>query len=119
MSIAVNTDDDGSGVGLVTVDEAVVAELRFAEGSAAWETADFSALGPAQAQAVAASIVQVWHEDAVIEAALIGAARGVGSWERRSLGPEQGSLPPSSRSGSSTNRSPSGTRAAEPPTRRA
>ncbi|SFF28202.1 hypothetical protein SAMN02745121_07918, partial [Nannocystis exedens] len=42
VSIAVHTDDDGSGVGFVAVDEAIVAELRFAEGSAAWETAVLS-----------------------------------------------------------------------------
>jgi hypothetical protein len=68
ISIAAHTDDGGSGVGLVTVGERVVGELRFAEGSVAWATADFSDLSPAQAHAVAASIVQVWHEEAVTEA---------------------------------------------------
>ncbi|MCY1071047.1 hypothetical protein OV090_40270 [Nannocystis sp. RBIL2] len=68
VSIAVHTDDDGSGVGLVAVGETVIAELRFAEGSTAWETADFSALNLAQVHGIAASIMQVWHEDAVIEA---------------------------------------------------
>ncbi|MBZ5709752.1 hypothetical protein [Nannocystis pusilla] len=50
---------------------------------------------------------------------LLGAARCVGSWERRSLGREQGALPPSSRPGRPTNPSSSGTGAAEPPGRRA
>jgi hypothetical protein len=51
--------------------------------------------------------------------ALLGAARGVGSWERRSLGRERGPLPASSRSGQSRSLSPAGTGGAEPPTRRA
>ncbi|MFY0539814.1 hypothetical protein [Nannocystis pusilla] len=68
VSIALHTDDDGSGVGIVAIGETVIAELRFAEGSPAWETADFSALDPAQVHAVVASIVQVWHEDAVLVA---------------------------------------------------
>lgn len=68
VSIAVHTDDDGSGSGLVAVGEAVVAELRFTEGSVTREAADFSVLGSAQAHTVAASFVQIWHEDAVIEA---------------------------------------------------
>lgn len=73
ISITAHADDGGSGVGLVTVGETVVAELRFVEGAVVWETVDLSALGPAQAHAVAASIMQVWHEDAVREAFTIAA----------------------------------------------
>jgi len=71
ISIGLHTDDGGSGLGLVTVGETVVAELRLAEGSVASETADFSALSPAQAHAVAASLMQVWREDAVTEAFMV------------------------------------------------
>ncbi|PCC69878.1 hypothetical protein SAMN02745121_08186 [Nannocystis exedens] len=68
ISVAAHTDDGGAGLGRVTVGETVVVESKFAEGSVVWNTVDFSAFSPAQAHAVAGSVVQVWHEDAVTEA---------------------------------------------------
>lgn len=65
VSFAVHAEDDGEGRGLVTAGDAVVAEIGFLDGAVAWEESDFSALSPAQAYAVAASVVQVWHEEAV------------------------------------------------------
>lgn len=73
VSLDVRTDDRGSGLGFVTVDATVVAELRFTEGSLVWRTGNFSALSPSQARAVAASIIQVWDEDAVTEAFAVAA----------------------------------------------
>lgn len=70
VSVAVHAEDDGSGRGLVTVGGAVVAEVGLVDGAVAWEESDFSKLSPAQAQAVAASLLQVWHADAVTAALL-------------------------------------------------
>ncbi|MDC0670461.1 hypothetical protein [Nannocystis radixulma] len=68
VSVAVHTEDEGSGRGLVTVGDAIVAEIGFVDGALAWQTSDLSTLTPPQAHAVAASLVQVWHEDVVTEA---------------------------------------------------
>lgn len=68
VSVAAHAEDDGSGRGRVTVGGAVVAEVGFVHGAVAWEESDFSELSPAQAQAVAASLMQIWHEDAVTAA---------------------------------------------------
>lgn len=68
VAVAVYAEDDGSGRGLVTVGGAVVVEVGFVDGAVAWEESDFSGLSPAQAQAVAASVVQVWQDDAVTAA---------------------------------------------------
>jgi hypothetical protein len=68
VSVAVYTEDEDAGRGLVTVGDAIVAEIGFVDGAVAWQTSDLSTLTPPQLHAVAASIVQVWHEDAVTEA---------------------------------------------------
>lgn len=65
VSIIVDADDGGSGRGLVTVRGTVVAEVGFVDGLVVREESDFSALIPAEVQAVVASLLQVWHEDAV------------------------------------------------------
>lgn len=68
VSVALHAQDDGSGRGLVRVGDAVVAEVAVVGGIVASEAADLSDLRPAQAHAVAASVLQVWHEPAVTEA---------------------------------------------------
>jgi hypothetical protein len=68
VSVAVHAEDDGDGRGLVTVGGAIMAEVGFVDGVVAWEEGDFSELSPEQAHAIAASVVQVWHEDAVTAA---------------------------------------------------
>ncbi|MBZ5713694.1 hypothetical protein [Nannocystis pusilla] len=68
VSVAVYTEDEDAGRGLVTVGDAIVAEVGFVDGAVAWQTSDLSILTPPQLRAVAASIVQVWHEDVVTEA---------------------------------------------------
>lgn len=68
--VAVYAEDEDSGRGLVTVGDAVVTEIGFVDGAVAWEASDFSALSPAQAHAVVASLLQVWHEEAVMNALL-------------------------------------------------
>ncbi|WAS96486.1 hypothetical protein [Nannocystis punicea] len=68
VSLAMYTEGEGSGRGLVTVDDAIVAEVGFVDGAVAWQTIDLSTLTPPQAHAVAASIVQVWHEKVITEA---------------------------------------------------
>ena len=68
VSVAVYAEGDGSGRSLVTVGGAVVAEVGFVNGAVAWEESDFSELSPAQAQALTASLMQVWHAHAVTAA---------------------------------------------------
>lgn len=70
VTVVMYVEDDGFGRGRVTVGGVVVAEVGFVDGAVAWEESDFSKLSPAQAQAVAASVVQVWLEDAVTAALL-------------------------------------------------
>ncbi|MDC0669335.1 hypothetical protein [Nannocystis radixulma] len=68
VSVALRAEDDGSGRGLVTVGGAVVAEVGFVDGAVAWQECEFAGLSSVQAQAVAASVVQVWQDDAVMAA---------------------------------------------------
>lgn len=68
VSIAVHGEDDGSGLGLVIVGDAIVAEVEFVDGALVREWFDLTDLRPDQAHAVAASVLQVWHEDTVTEA---------------------------------------------------
>lgn len=68
VSVAVHGEEDGSGRGLVTVGDAIVAEVEFVAGALVKESADLTSLRPAQAHAVAASVIQVWQEDVVTEA---------------------------------------------------
>jgi hypothetical protein len=68
ITIAVRGADDGAGLGFVRVGDSVVAEVQFVEGAPVAETVDVSSLRPAQAHALAASLVQVWREEAVTEA---------------------------------------------------
>ena len=68
VSVAVHAQDDGSGRGVVRVGDAVVAEVAVVGGAVASEAADLSDLRPAQAHAVAASVLQIWREPAVTKA---------------------------------------------------
>ena len=77
VSITVHGEDDGSGHGLVRVGDTVVAEVELVDGAVVWEATDSSTLSPAQAHAAAASIMQVWHEDAVTAAL---DSRGLKCW---------------------------------------
>ncbi|MCY1059426.1 hypothetical protein [Nannocystis sp. SCPEA4] len=61
-------DDAGAGVGLVKVEDAVVTEVRFVDGAVSSQTSDFTTLSTGQAVAVVASLLQVWHDDAVTDA---------------------------------------------------
>jgi hypothetical protein len=79
VSVAVYAaEDEGSGRGVVTVEDEVVTEVGFVDGAVAWETSDFSALSPAQAVAVVAGLLQVWHDDAVTDA--LADARDLKCW---------------------------------------
>lgn len=68
ITIVVHGADDGSGLGLVRVDDAVVAEVQFVDGAPVTETLDVTSLRPGRAHALAASVVQVWSEHALAEA---------------------------------------------------
>ncbi|WAS95365.1 hypothetical protein [Nannocystis punicea] len=68
VSVALHGAEDGSGLGVVTIANAVVGEVEFAGGEVVWERTDLSALEPAQAQVVGASILQVWDDEHVTEA---------------------------------------------------
>lgn len=81
VSIAAHGDDDGSGHGQVVVGNHIVAEFKLARGTVSWKTVDFTSFRPKQAKAIAASVVQVWHEDVIAEA-LTGSTE---SSEARSL----------------------------------
>jgi hypothetical protein len=65
VSITVDAQDDRSGRGRVMVGDAVVVEVEVIEGAVVSEAVDLSALTPSQVHAVAASVLQVWHEPAV------------------------------------------------------
>lgn len=68
VSMTVRADDDGAGVGLVKVEDAVVTEVGFVDGAVVSQTSDFAILSAEQAVAVVASLLQVWHDDAVTDA---------------------------------------------------
>lgn len=68
VAITVRGADDGSGLGRVKVDDAVVVEVPFVAGAPAAERVDMTSLRPEQAHALVASVVQVWHDNAVTEA---------------------------------------------------
>src|SRR5690606_9908752 len=68
VSVTVHGEEDGSGFGFVTVGDAIVTEVGVVDGALVRERADLTDLSPAEAHAVAASVFQIWHEDAVTRA---------------------------------------------------
>ncbi|MFY0540496.1 hypothetical protein [Nannocystis pusilla] len=68
VSMTIREDDAGAGVGIVKVEDAVVTEVGFVDGIIVSQASDFAALSNEQAVVVVASLLQVWHEDAVTEA---------------------------------------------------
>jgi len=78
VSMTFRADDDGAGVGLVKVEDAVVTEVRFVDGAVVSQTSNFATLNPEQAVAVVASLLQVWHDDAVTDA--LEHDRGLKCW---------------------------------------
>lgn len=75
VSVTLNAEQEGLGRGLVTVEDAIVTEVGLVDDIVVWETSGLSALSPAQARALVASLIQVWHNDAVTDA--LGHARDV------------------------------------------
>ncbi|MCY0990960.1 hypothetical protein OV203_27695 [Nannocystis sp. ILAH1] len=63
--MTVRQDDAGAGVGLVKVEDAVVTEVGFVDGAVVSQSSNFATLSTAQTMAVVASLLQVWHDDAV------------------------------------------------------
>lgn len=61
VTMDVSGEVDGPGYGAVMLGDAILAEVWFRDGRVAEEATDLAGLRPAQAHAVAASVVQVWE----------------------------------------------------------
>ncbi|PCC73982.1 hypothetical protein SAMN02745121_07730 [Nannocystis exedens] len=78
VSMTVRADDAGAGVGLVKVEDAIVTEVDFVDGAVVSQASHFATLSTEHALAVVASLLQVWHDNAVTDA--LADDRGLKCW---------------------------------------
>lgn len=82
VTLAVEHDESGSGLGLVLVGDETLAEFVFTDGIVDGKSVNLAHLAPQQAQAMAASMVQIWEREEVSRRVCAAAleSRGLGCW---------------------------------------